>query len=95
MMLVSPFHPKAILFVVATCFGLAAAGHVPAAFAQSGKKGCTNRLPPPGSIYKGNSVSIPNHCRCNGGTLIVTGGDNINWESGRGQKGPSRSYRCA
>ena len=64
------------------------------AFAQ-GKKGCTNRLPAPGSIYKGQSVSIPNHCRCNGGTLVVTGGDNINYGSGQAQKGASRSYSCS
>jgi hypothetical protein len=59
-----------------------------------GKKSCTNRLPAPGSLYKGTRVRIPNHCRCNGGTLTVIGGDQINWKTKEAQQGAARQYIC-
>jgi hypothetical protein len=66
--------------------------------AEAQAKQCTSAVPGKGKIRPGQVVTIPNHCRCKGGTLHITGGDGFSKYTGKRnpkRKLAPRTYRCA
>ncbi len=64
------------------------------ASARDKAAGCTNRMPPEGSLARGTRVRIPNHCHCGGRTLTIIAGGNIGRSSKATQAGPQRRLVC-